>query len=598
VASRPSQWARTGAGRSKVRVGALAIVVAVATGTAVVGPAVETAAGAATIPPPNGAGPPVAASGMGTQAALSNPRCRHDDPKYGPYGRFDSAEVGGGPVCVKAWKSGGDNGGATTQGVTGDRITVVAVVPNDEQLARDPVRPRHLGDNSPSDYENAIYDAVLPAMRFDETWGRDLQLTFVRSSGNDESAQRADLVTVKAMKPFAVINLVNNPDLDVLETGLAADKIMTFGYATTTEEATRQAPYRWGQNDKDATAINSAEVVGKQLVGRKAGFAGDDDVKGATRKFGVVYQDRTIDYDQFRTAFRNYGGTVASTGTVPSNVPDDVQSVAPTIISRLKAAGVTTVMTFADFTVLRILMEAASKQEWHPEWFITGAQVQDIGILMRGFPTDESAHAFGISSLPPYVQPDTEYANQVNPLNWYWGLNAATNAQRLTGPLTWLLTGIHTAGPDLTPKTFTQGLYANPPVGGALADRADISLTAYGKAPKLPYNAYASLGLDFAPYWWDPETTGPSNGLGTVGKGVGWYVDGGKRYVATTWPKKPFAWFDKKTSIDAFAKSPVPPLGYAGDCNECPAKSGTGDANAPSQSGVIFAAGGTGASAA
>ena len=33
---------------------------------------------------PTGAGPPVTASGMGTQAALDNPRCRHDDPKYGP----------------------------------------------------------------------------------------------------------------------------------------------------------------------------------------------------------------------------------------------------------------------------------------------------------------------------------------------------------------------------------------------------------------------------------------------------------------------------------------------------------------------------------
>ena len=554
-------------------------------------------ASAATIPPPNGAGPPVPATGMGTQAALANPRCRHDDPKYGPYGHFDSTEVGGGPVCVKVWKAGANNGGATAQGVTGNRITVVAVVPNDEQLGRDPVRPKHLADNSPSDYENAIYDAALPAMRFYETWGRDLRINFVRSSGNDETAQRADLVTVEAMRPFAVFNLVNNPDLDVLETGLAADKIMTFGYATTTEEATKQAPYRWGQNDKDGTAINSAEVVGKQLVGKQAKY-GSDDVKTATRKFGVVYQDGTIQYDQFLKTFRKYGGTVTSVGTVPSNVPDDVQNVAPTLVSRMKAAGVTTVMTFGDFTVLRIVMEAASKQEWHPEWFLTGAQVQDIGILMRGFPTDESAHAFGISSLAPYVQPDTAYANQVDPLNWYWGSNAATTSQRLAGPLTWLLTGIHTAGPDLTPKTFTQGLYANPPVGGALAGRADTSLAAYGKAPRLPYNAYAALGLDFAPYWWDTETTGPSNGLGTVGKGVGWYVDGGKRYIATTWPAKPFKWFDKAASIDSFTKSPVPPLGYAGDCTNCPAATGNGSPEPPSSTSVVFAAGGTGASAA
>jgi hypothetical protein len=95
----------------------------------VVSAAVATApAGAATIARPPGAGPPVAASGMGTTAALDNPRCRKTSPAgavlAGGYGRFDSTSIGGGPVCVKAWKTGADNGGATSQGVTRDTITV------------------------------------------------------------------------------------------------------------------------------------------------------------------------------------------------------------------------------------------------------------------------------------------------------------------------------------------------------------------------------------------------------------------------------------------------------------------------------------------
>lgn len=64
----------------------------------------------ATIPRPEGARPAVPASGIGTQAALDNPRCRHDKPQYGPYGRFDSTEIGGGPVCVKEWAAGDGNG--------------------------------------------------------------------------------------------------------------------------------------------------------------------------------------------------------------------------------------------------------------------------------------------------------------------------------------------------------------------------------------------------------------------------------------------------------------------------------------------------------
>jgi hypothetical protein len=101
---------------------------------------------------------------------------------------------------------------------------------------------------------------------------------------------------------------------------------------------------------------------------------------------------------------------------------------------------------------------------------------------------------------------------------------------------------------------------------------------------------------DFAPYWFDPVTEGASNGLYLVGKGVGWYVDGAKRYVATEWPKKPFAWFDKSQSIQSFASRPGGPLEYAGDCTDCPAASGSGQPGSPSDSVVVFEAGGTGAS--
>src|SRR5262245_36736760 len=189
-------------GRERASSRIACVVGVVALGTALIAHAGGAAAAATAIPRPEGAGPPVAASGIGTEAALDNPRCRHDDPKYGPYGRFDSTEIGGGPVCVQEWKAGSDNGGATTQGVTRNRITVVAVIHNDEQLKSDPVPPKTRGNNSLGTYQDAIYDYLLPNMRFYETWGRDIEIKFHTSSGNDEAAQRADLVAIKAMKPF------------------------------------------------------------------------------------------------------------------------------------------------------------------------------------------------------------------------------------------------------------------------------------------------------------------------------------------------------------------------------------------------------------
>ena len=45
-------------------------------------------------------------------------------------------------------ETGADNGGATAQGVTKDKITVVAVLPNETQLQTDPVKPKHMADKT------------------------------------------------------------------------------------------------------------------------------------------------------------------------------------------------------------------------------------------------------------------------------------------------------------------------------------------------------------------------------------------------------------------------------------------------------------------
>ena len=550
----------------------------------------------ATLQRPAGAGPPVPASGMGTQGALDNPRCRHDDPSYGPYGRFDTTVVGGGAACVKEWKVGADNGGATAQGVTRDRIKVVFYLANDQQLTDDPVKPTDRSTGTTGTYRDGVYDYLLPELRFYETWGRDIEAHFVTSTGSDEQAQRADLVAITAMKPFAVMNLISGQTLKVLEAGLATAKIMSWGYDASYEDGALQSPYRWGSADNNATAVNSAEVIGKQLNGKKAEFGGKD-VTGETRKFGVV-TDGSIKQELFAQQLQRYGGKVTTTGELPTDA-DAVQAAAPTIVTRLKNAGVTTVVPFTGAANVQALMESASKQDYFPEWFFTGASYQDIGILARQYPAEQGRHAFGISFINPSNKElsDPKDVPQTDVVKWYWGDGRGTSSARYGQQIQWLLSGIQAAGPKLTPQTFKQGLFALPPDGGAATGRTDTSMTGFAKTPKLPWDEYAMTGLDFAPYWWDPETEGPSNGLYIVGKGVGWYVDGGKRYVATTWPKKEFAWFDKSASIQAFDSRPGGPLPYAGDCQGCPSTGGPGQPGAPGNV-VVFKAGGASASGA
>jgi hypothetical protein len=258
----------------------------------------------------------------------------------------------------------------------------------------------------------------------------------------------------------------------------------------------------------------------------------------------------------------------------------------------------------SDYSMNSALMKEATKQEWFPEWFFTGAIYADIGILSRLYPTDQSVHAFGLSFLSPYTEldpppppPDLPLSTKTNPLNWYWGVDAASQGGAVTSNIVWILSGIQAAGPKLTPKTFAQGLFAIPPTGGAAQNRTNSFLSGYGKGPGLPYDEYAQNGLDFAPYWWDPDTTGPSNGQGEVGKGVGWYANGAKRYKAGTWPKKQFDWFDKSTSVYHFETRQTPAPTYVGPCQGCPSTGGPGQTGSTSNSGFVAKAYGQGESA-
>ena len=441
-----------------------------------------TAAGAA-VAPPSGAARPPAGSGIGTTAALQNPRCSHDDPQFGVYGRFNSMIAGGGTVCVKPWHAGDDNGGSTAPGVTKSTITVVGVVPNDAELAGVSRAAGTAAVNRASDatgtYKDAVHDYLLAAMRYYETWGRDIEMKFVTSSGTDESAQRADVVAITAEKPFAVVNFVG-VGLDILEGELAKSKILVWGSATTSQKALAAAPYRWGLSDAQAGAVNSAEVIGKQLVAKKAKFAGGDDLKTQTRKFGVVYIPTLIDIAQFKQALAKYHGAVASENSYTSNGATFgdaslAQDQAPVIVTKMKNAGVTTVVLFSDVAMNKAMMDQATKQDWFPEWFITGSVFQDIAIFARGYDQQQFAHTFGVSNLPPYTQTDPTPAPPaksltvlINPLNWYWGEHVGTEVpSNMTTRIPWLLNGIQAAGPILTPRTFQQGLFAIPAAGGA-----------------------------------------------------------------------------------------------------------------------------------
>ena len=531
-----------------------------------------------------GTGTPPAGTGINTPAAFANPLC---DKSQGPYGKLDfvikggAPDPGGGPICVAVWK-GKNNGGATYEGVTKDSVKVVALVPNDQQYASLPVKPMDNATGQSGTVQAALADALPAYAHVFETYGRTVDLEYVTSSGDDETAQRADAVTVLAKKPFAVFDadMTSHP---VFETQIAAAKVPVFGSGGSLTATQKQAPYRWGQADINAAALNVAEFAGKQLAGKKAQYAGDAALRNQTRNLGVVYSNTVIDTGLFSGALKKYGAkidpgnyiTYTASGAVTGD-PSVAQEQAPTAITKLKAAGVTTIIVLADSAMITALTRQATAQDYHPEWIISAYNYSDLALIARGYDQSQWAHAFGISNLPPFSSALTGPGASVDdPVQWYWGKGKGTTSATAFEGLQWAMSGIMYAGPDLTPKTFQQGFFSVPGAGGAASNDPFSVQHGYGKTAGLPYDEYLRGNQDFVAVWWDPNTVASSLGLPPA-PGTLWYLDGAQRYNAGHWPTKKLTFFDKANAIyqppaDGGEKLvPVP-------CHGCPSETGQGE---------------------
>jgi hypothetical protein len=164
-------------------------------------------------------------------------------------------------------------------------------------------------------------------------------------------------------------------------------------------------------------------------------------------------------------------------------------------------------------------------------------------------------------------------------IQWYWGPDKGTFQITYTNAIGWLMSGIMYAGPKLNPQTLKQGFFAIPAQGGTASnDPATANQGArsgYGHTNGLPYEEFTRGNKDFAPTWWDPETTGPPTLGFPGGKGALWYLDDAKRYYAGHWPTKTLKFFDKANSIYQFDAPAAPPSVLP--CTGCPSETGQGE---------------------
>jgi hypothetical protein len=455
----------------------------------------------------------------------------------------------------------GDNGGATAPGVTGDEMTIVYY----EGQETDPIIA-YITDAIRVDDTNGDQFATMKELvRYYETYyelyGRKVNLITFEGTGNatDEVAARADAAQIALQyKPFAVFG---GPALtSAFADELAAHQVICIG-CTPGQPASFYSdrdPYVWGLDGSPLQKQQHVvEFLTKQIIGKNASHGGDA-VKDQPRKLGLLYLESSGASkelaDTFAASMQTAGSPFAEVVAYQLD-PTTIQSTATQVITRMKAAGVTTIVFSGDPVAPRDFTKEATAQEYFPEWVISASTLVDVSAFARTYDQEQWKHAFGVTQLAARTPSD-----QIGPFfiyKWFTGVDPPANDTiGVIAPNPALFfAAIQRTGPNLTPQTFRDAIFALPSTSKTLA--VSQPYLTYGDKGYWADTDY--LGVDDATaIWWDPAATGPDE-IRKDGVGMYEFVNGGQRYLPGQWPTTD-KMFDPTGAVSLYT---TPPPGEA-----------------------------------
>ena len=422
------------------------------------------------------------------------------------------------PPCLRF---SGDNGGATSKGVTGDRI-VIAMRKIDDMGGRG--RQYGITDTA-ADLERTLVAYVDYFNRVYELYGRRVEIAFYqpKSGGSDafrggdqEEANADALVVGQQIKAFADISAT----YPALADALARQGVVAVGPVHMPQDWYQaRAPYAWGLlPDCNSLLANHVDYLVKRVAPYPARFAGSPALRSKPRALGVVVPDSPWYQqcaNQAEAQLKAAGHRLAARVNYPLDFNQAAQT-ATNVVSQLKAAGVTTVVCWCDPVLPYFATTQASQQEYGPEWVISGFALTDADLAGQLYDRQQWAHAFGLSLLGDLTQGyDSESYRAYKALR---ADEPASLRDILYYPLLFLFSCLEMAGPQLTPQTFEQGCFAAPWGAG------EMGRWRYGPGD------YTAME-DAREVYWDPDATSPFNGK------PGRYVAtlGGRRFRGD-WP--------------------------------------------------------------
>ncbi|MBI5089875.1 MAG: hypothetical protein HZB15_13715 [Actinobacteria bacterium] len=266
-------------------------------------------------------------------------------------------------------------------------------------------------------------------------------------------------------------------------------------------------------------------------MGKNAIHAGADLVD-QPRRFGLLYRDSSASAKDLADA---YAASMEAAGAPFAEViayaldPATIQATASQVISKLKSAGVTTVVFNGDPVAPRDFTREATAQEYFPEWFISASGLVHTNASARTYDQQQWAHAFGVTQGAVRTNPETiGYYSIYQRFNGEPPATPANIAVDQPNPALFFAVA-QGVGPNLTHETWKDALFASPGTRAAVSQ--PFLSWGTGLWPETDYQ-----GIDDATaFWWDPTSAGPDE-IRKEGTGMYRFVDGGTRHLPGEWP--------------------------------------------------------------
>jgi hypothetical protein len=451
----------------------------------------------------------------------------------------------------------GDNGGDTATGVTGDTIKVVAYIPIDDDPILNLITGA-VGIEDTSDETGRTYQGYRDLFQsYYQTYGREVDLELYQATGTaiDEESARADAQAIADMQPFAVWGgpVLTNAFADEL----AARQVVCIGClgGGLPEWYAERDPYILTvAKIADETRLTFVEYIEKKLAGRNAEFAGDEAMHDQERVLGSInleINEETAQLAEDLESDLDDKGIELAERVSYSFDPGRLQEQADQIIARMKDAGVTTILFRGDPVAPANLTQAATAQDYFPEWVTDGSNLVDSTVFARTYDPEQWSHAFGVSGLT--ARADPEETTYFTLYKWFTGEDPPA---RDTNPVLYpspalFFSALQMAGPNLTPETFRDGLFNLEPTPRAITNPS----ISFGDHDIWPYTDYGGVD-DATEIFWDPDEEGPDE-INRDGTGMWRYVDGGKRYEYGEWTDDESRAFQEEGSVAILDEPPA-----------------------------------------